>query len=152
MYLFDPFSGPWTTPPGISWTYGEICVLLTHLFTVALLYLCLCLCIITEGIIFSACPSVRPLPNSTCKHNILKTDEPILWKLAQIVWGGQGLKTVKTTPFCREMLCISAAYRLCRRVWPSVMFVYSVKRNKHISKSFSPSGRQLITTSYFKFS
>ena len=24
--------GPWTTPPGISWAYGEICVLLTHLF------------------------------------------------------------------------------------------------------------------------
>jgi len=28
---FVPFSGPWTTPPGISWAYGEICVLLTHL-------------------------------------------------------------------------------------------------------------------------
>jgi len=32
MLLFDSFSGPWTTPPGISWAYGEICVLLTHLF------------------------------------------------------------------------------------------------------------------------
>jgi len=30
--MFVPFSGPWTTPPGISWAYGEICVLLTHLF------------------------------------------------------------------------------------------------------------------------
>ena len=30
--IFVPFSGPWTTPPGISWAYGEICVLLTHLF------------------------------------------------------------------------------------------------------------------------
>ena len=30
---FVPFSGPWTSPPGISWAYGEICVLLMHLFS-----------------------------------------------------------------------------------------------------------------------
>jgi len=52
-------------------------------------------------------------------------------------------------PFCRAMLCISAAYAVmqCPSVCPSVRLLRSwimSKRNKHIFEIFSPSGSHTI--------
>jgi len=47
------------------------------------------------------------------------------------------------------MLCISSAYvvkwclSVCPSIWVSVIFVYSVKMNKHIFNMFSPLGIQV---------
>jgi len=53
-------------------------------------------------------------------------------------------------PFCRAMLCISAAIAVmrcpsvCLSVCPSVTFVDHVKTNKNIFEIFSPSGNHTI--------
>ena len=52
----------------------------------------------------------------------------------------------RTNSFCRQMLCISAAYTVmrCLFVCLSVTFVSCVKTNKQIFKFFLPSGSQAI--------